>query len=71
MIGCGGEHADRCGGAVFGGVQREIGRLEVGVERDRGGGQLRDSDVAVGGYAGTGSIHVRNRTVERGPCLVR
>ena len=43
----------------------------MGVERDWTGGQLWDSDVAVGGDAGTGSVHVRNRTVERGPWMVR
>ncbi|KAE8683211.1 exocyst subunit EXO70 family protein [Hibiscus syriacus] len=49
-------------------------RLEgggMGGEGDRGGGQLRDSDVAAGGDDGIGSVHVRHRTVQRGPSLVR
>ena len=66
-----GVHADRCGSAVFGGVQWEIGRLGMGVAGDRGGGQLRDLDVAVGIDAGSGSLHVRHRTVQCGPSLVR
>lgn len=70
-MGCGCDHTDQCGSAVFGGIQREIGRMEVGIECDRSGGQLWDTDVAVSGDAGTGSVHVRNRTVERGPRVVR
>ncbi|XVF41303.1 hypothetical protein PTKIN_Ptkin01aG0269600 [Pterospermum kingtungense] len=73
VIGCGDEHADRCGGAIFGGVQWEIiiGGVGVGAEGDRGGGQLRDTNVAVGVDVGTGSVHVRHRTVQRGPGMVR
>lgn len=43
----------------------------MGVERDRGGGKLGDTDVDAGGDAGSGAVHVRDRTVERRPCLVR
>lgn len=63
--------ADRSGGAVLGGVQRAIQRLEMGVERDRSGCKLRDTDVADGGDAGAGTVHVRHRTVEGGPIMVR
>lgn len=43
----------------------------MGIERDRRGSQLRNPDVIVGGDAGAGSVHVRDRTVQRGPGLVR
>lgn len=56
-------HADRCRSAVFGGVQWEIGRLGMGVSSNRGGGQFWDTDVAVGGDAGSGSLHVRHRSL--------
>ena len=58
---------DSGGGAVRGGVCE----VEVGVERDRRWSKLRHIDVPVGGYDGTGSIHVRHRTVQSGPRLVR
>ncbi|KAK8595462.1 hypothetical protein V6N13_016829 [Hibiscus sabdariffa] len=43
----------------------------MGGDGGRCGGQLRDSDVIVGGDDGTGSVHVRHRTVQHGPDLVR
>ena len=63
--------ADRRGGSFCVGVSWGIGRLEMGVERDWSGGELWDRDVDVGGDAGAGSVHVCDRTVERGPRLVR
>lgn len=69
--GVGEVHADRCGGAVLGGVQGRIRRVEVGIERDRSGGKFRNPDVAVSVDAGAGSLHVRDRTVENGPRMVR
>lgn len=66
-----GDDADRYGGTIFGSVSGRIGRLEMGVERDRGGGKLGDTYVDAGGDAGSGAVHVRDRTVERRPCLVR
>ena len=63
--------ADRSGGVVRRSIQGGIGRLAMGVERDRGGSKLRDTDVSDGGDAGAGAVHVRNRTVERGPIVVR
>lgn len=68
---CNEHDADRLSGPICGCIQREIGGVGVGVECDRGGGQLWDSDVVVGVDAGSGSLHVRYRTVLRGPCLVR
>lgn len=59
--------ADQEGGAVRGGVWS----VEMGVERDRGRGKLRNTDVTVGGDDGTGSVHVRHRTVQSGPRVVR
>lgn len=43
----------------------------MGVKRDRGGGELGYTDVHAGVDAGSGAVHVRHRTVERHPCLVR
>lgn len=43
----------------------------MGLQRDWGGGQFWDPDVVVGGDAGASSLHVRDRTFQRGPCVVR
>lgn len=62
--------ADRRGRTVRGGIPRER-RVGVGVESDRGRGELRDPDVADSVDAGAGTVHVRDRAVRRGPGLVR
>ncbi|XP_064938444.1 cationic amino acid transporter 7, chloroplastic-like isoform X2 [Musa acuminata AAA Group] len=60
--------SDRQGVTVLGCVQG-IGRLGMGVERDRGGGELRDPHVAPRLHAGPGALPLRHRTVQRRSCL--
>lgn len=43
----------------------------MGVERDRGGGELRDPHVAPRLHAGPGALPLRHRTVRRRSCLAR
>ena len=62
--------ADRHKFAVLRRIHR-IRRLAVGLERDRCGGQLRDSDVTAGGDAGPGPLPVRYRAVQRRPGVAR
>lgn len=45
--------------------------MEMGVECGWGWGELRDSDVTLGGHDGPSEVHVCDRTVQSGPALVR
>lgn len=67
----GDDHADWSKWPIFSSFQGKIRRLEMGIKCNWGWGQFWNTNVLAGCNVGPSSIHVCDRTVERGPGLVR